>query len=78
MPDMEGFREANNFGLGQAQATDNFHVKGASNLPWGMKDRLTRIFNPKSGKAVLLAFDHGYHGTDFRFGTYRPEHCSVA
>ena len=60
MPDMEGFREANNFGLGQAQATDNFHVKGASNLPWGMKDRLTRIFNPKSGKAVLLAFDHGF------------------
>ncbi|MFF2449094.1 3-hydroxy-5-phosphonooxypentane-2,4-dione thiolase [Neobacillus sp. NPDC058068] len=38
----------------------NFHVKGANNYDWGMKDRLSRIFNPKTGKAVMLAFDHGY------------------
>jgi putative autoinducer-2 (AI-2) aldolase len=25
-----------------------------------MKNRLARIFNPKSGKTVMLAFDHGY------------------
>ena len=25
-----------------------------------MKDRLSRIFNPKTGKAVMLAFDHGF------------------
>ena len=25
-----------------------------------MKDRLARIFNPKSGRTVMLAFDHGY------------------
>jgi putative autoinducer-2 (AI-2) aldolase len=25
-----------------------------------MKDRLSRIFNPKSGNSVMLAFDHGY------------------
>ena len=25
-----------------------------------MKDRLSRIFNPKSGNTVMLAFDHGY------------------
>ena len=25
-----------------------------------MKDRLARIFNPKSGHTVMLAFDHGY------------------
>lgn len=59
MPDMEGFREASNFGFDQAQSVENFHVKGAANLSWGMKDRLSRIFNPKTGKAVLLAFDHG-------------------
>lgn len=35
-------------------------MKGAENLPWGMKDRLSRIFNPKTGKAVMLAFDHGF------------------
>ena len=60
MADMDGFREANNFGFGQTSQFDNFHVKGASNLPWGMKDRLSRIFNPKTGRAVMLAFDHGF------------------
>ena len=25
-----------------------------------MKDRLSRIFNPKTGRAVMLAFDHGF------------------
>ena len=60
MPDMDGFREATNFGIGQASQCNDFHVKGASNLSWGMKDRLSRIFNPKTGKAVLLAFDHGF------------------
>lgn len=37
-----------------------FHVKGMQNMDWGMKARLSRIFNPKSGKTVMLAFDHGY------------------
>ena len=30
------------------------------NIDWGMKDRLSKIFNPKTGKTVMLAFDHGY------------------
>lgn len=37
-----------------------YHVKGAAHLDWGMKDRLSKIFNPKSGNTVMLAFDHGY------------------
>ena len=37
-----------------------FHVKGMDNVDWGMKDRLTRIFSPKTGRTVMLAFDHGY------------------
>jgi 3-hydroxy-5-phosphonooxypentane-2,4-dione thiolase len=37
-----------------------FNIKGADNLDWGMKDRLSRIFNPKTGRTVMLAFDHGY------------------
>ena len=36
------------------------HIKGAGSYDWGMKDRLTRIFNPKSGNTVMLAIDHGY------------------
>lgn len=38
----------------------NFHVKGMDNVDWGMKDRLSRIFQPKSGNTLMLAFDHGY------------------
>ena len=29
-------------------------------MDWGMKNRLTSIFNHKSGKTVMLAVDHGY------------------
>ena len=29
-------------------------------MDWGLKNRLSRIFNPKSGKTVMLAVDHGY------------------
>lgn len=60
MADMDDIREGCNFGLGQSANHDTFHIKGASNLSWGMKDRLSRIFNPKTGKAVMLAFDHGF------------------
>lgn len=49
-----------NFGLDQAVANQTFHVKGAGNLPWGMKDRLSRIFNPATGRTVMLACDHGF------------------
>lgn len=29
-------------------------------MDFGMKNRLSRIFNPKTGKTVMLAVDHGY------------------
>lgn len=29
-------------------------------MNWGMKNRLSRIINPKTGKCVMLAVDHGY------------------
>jgi putative autoinducer-2 (AI-2) aldolase len=37
-----------------------YYLKGASSLDWGMKNRLSRIFNPKTGRTVMLAIDHGY------------------
>jgi DhnA family fructose-bisphosphate aldolase class Ia len=37
-----------------------FHVRGANALDWGAKNRLSRIFNPTSGKTVMFAIDHGY------------------
>lgn len=29
-------------------------------MDWGMKNRLSRIIHPKTGKCVMLAVDHGY------------------
>ena len=29
-------------------------------MNWGMKNRLSRIINPETGKVVMLAVDHGY------------------
>lgn len=52
--------KAKNFGIGIPQETPGFFLKGSAHLEWGMKHRLSRIFNPKSGRTVMLAFDHGY------------------
>ena len=60
MADMDGFKEATNFGIGQEVKTSSVELKGTANMGWGMKNRLSRIFNPKSGRTVMLAFDHGF------------------
>ncbi|MCM3672388.1 3-hydroxy-5-phosphonooxypentane-2,4-dione thiolase [Peribacillus simplex] len=61
MADNIGNKAAKDFSEEIAFANNgNFHVKGAANYDWGMKDRLSRIFNPVTGKTVMLAFDHGY------------------
>ena len=43
------------------QETPGFFLKGSGSLDWGMKNRLARIFNPKSGRTLMLAIDHGDH-----------------
>jgi putative autoinducer-2 (AI-2) aldolase len=40
--------------------SEPFFLKGSNNLDWGMKNRLASIFDPESGRTVMLAFDHGY------------------
>jgi putative autoinducer-2 (AI-2) aldolase len=42
------------------QATEGFFLKGAAHHDWGMKNRLASIFDPGTGRTVMLAFDHGY------------------
>jgi putative autoinducer-2 (AI-2) aldolase len=42
------------------QRSEPFFLKGSNHLDWGLKNRLANIFNPKSGRTVMLAFDHGY------------------
>ena len=60
MAEAAGNQEAKDYGIGVAQKTEGFFLKGSGHLDWGMKDRLSRVFNPKSGRTVMLAFDHGY------------------
>jgi len=60
MPDNDCTQSAKNYGIGTPQSSEGFYLKGCSHLDWGMKSRLAQIFSPKSGKAVMLAFDHGY------------------
>ncbi len=60
MADNIGNKAAHNYHLDVPAAQEGFYVKGAANCDFGMKSRLARIFNPKSGNTVMLAFDHGY------------------
>ena len=61
MADTDGVKTAKkDFQVDVPPRQQAFHVKGMDNTDWGMKDRLSRVFCPKSGKTVMLAFDHGY------------------
>lgn len=60
MADLDDIRDGKNFGIGTPQENRAFFLKGSGQLDWGMQSRLARIFNPESGRTVMLAFDHGY------------------
>jgi putative autoinducer-2 (AI-2) aldolase len=59
MPEAD-FKELKSFYAEIPQKTEGFFLKGCGSLDWGMKNRMARIFNPHSGRTVMLAFDHGY------------------
>ena len=61
MADKDGNKLSKDFNLETPFANNSgFHVKGMANTDWGLKNRLSKIFNPETGKTVMLAFDHGY------------------
>jgi len=60
MPEADASKKEKNFHTDIPQKSEAFFLKGSNAYDWGMKNRLSRIFNPVSGKAVMLAFDHGY------------------
>ena len=60
MPDVDELKEAKKFYTDTQQKTEGFFLKGSNSLDWGMKNRLSRIFSPQSGRTVMLAIDHGY------------------
>ena len=60
MPEADVSKIDKDFHLDIPQKNEAFFLKGSNSYDWGMKNRLARIFNPASGKTVMLAFDHGY------------------
>jgi putative autoinducer-2 (AI-2) aldolase len=60
MPEADASKAEKEFYVNVPQESRAFFLKGSNAHDWGMNNRLARIFNPKSGKAVMLAFDHGY------------------
>tara|TARA_Y100001960_G_scaffold193388_1_gene202481 strand:- start:1165 stop:2052 length:888 start_codon:yes stop_codon:yes gene_type:complete len=60
MADKDDIRDGKNFYEEVPYKNEAFYLKGAGSLDWGMQNRLSRIFNPATGKTVMLAFDHGY------------------
>jgi putative autoinducer-2 (AI-2) aldolase len=60
MPDIDGTDAAKQYYMDVPQTSKRYFLKGSDSLDWGMKNRLGRIFNPVSGKTVMLAIDHGY------------------
>ncbi len=60
MADNIGNKAAHDYHLETPALQEGFYVKGAAHCDWGMKARLARLFDPKSGNTVMLAFDHGY------------------
>ncbi len=60
MADLDDIRDGKDYGIGRPQENKAFYLKGSGALDWGMQSRLARIFNPVTGRTVMLAFDHGY------------------
>ncbi len=60
MAEADHGKEAKDFHLDVPAQNRPFFLKGAGALDWGMQHRLAQIFNPDSGRTVMLAIDHGY------------------
>ncbi|MCY2992515.1 MAG: 3-hydroxy-5-phosphonooxypentane-2,4-dione thiolase [Planctomycetota bacterium] len=63
MPDAEPQvkkEDKKDFAVHVPMQTPGFFLRGSAHLDWGLKNRLSRIFNPQDGRTVMLAFDHGY------------------
>lgn len=59
MADLDSNVVGKDYGLDRPQTVPVSAVKGADQLDFGMRHRLSRVFRA-DGKTVMLAFDHGY------------------
>lgn len=53
-------RQDKNFQEDTPFVDNGFFLKGSGQYDWGIRNRLSRIFRPDTGRTVMLAFDHGY------------------
>jgi 3-hydroxy-5-phosphonooxypentane-2,4-dione thiolase len=60
MPDIEDLHDGKKYFIDTPARSKPFFAKGSNSLDWGMQNRLARIFNPSTGRSVMLAVDHGY------------------
>ena len=60
MPEVDESQKEKEFYVDIPAKCEAFFLKGCNSVDWGMKNRLSRIFDPDSGKTVMLAIDHGY------------------
>ena len=60
MADLDDVKDTKSFHLDVPARREAFFLKGSTALDWGMQHRLARVFDPTSGRTVMLAIDHGY------------------
>jgi len=60
MADLDGITKNKEYFEDTPQETPGFFLKGSHQYDWGLKNRLSQVFDPKDGRTIMLAFDHGY------------------
>ncbi len=60
MAEADPGKEGKDFHLDIPVRSRPFFLKGANAVGWGMQNRFAQVFNPDSGRTVMLAIDHGY------------------
>jgi len=61
MADKDGIPpETQNYFTDVPMANEPYTLRGSNSLDWGFKNRLSKIFQPETGRTVMLAIDHGY------------------
>ncbi len=60
MADKDGIPDTQNYFVDVPMASEPYTLKGSNSHDWGFKNRLSNIFQPETGRTVMLAIDHGY------------------
>ncbi|MGA7105760.1 MAG: 3-hydroxy-5-phosphonooxypentane-2,4-dione thiolase [Candidatus Deferrimicrobiaceae bacterium] len=61
MADKDGIPpDTQNYFVDIPMANEPYTLRGSNSLDWGFKNRLSKIFQPETGRTVMLAIDHGY------------------